>query len=72
MNVHLCACMLLLPLYTAARFPPACVISEVNEWLACMASDAVVVAASGWDMRNTERKGCGEGGEGGGAQGSSG
>jgi hypothetical protein len=37
------------------------VIRQVNEWLACMASDAVVVAASGWDMRNLERKGAGGG-----------
>jgi hypothetical protein len=41
------------------RYPPGAVIRQVNEWLACLTSDAVVVAASGWDMRNLERKGAG-------------
>ncbi|KAF8056108.1 cypD [Scenedesmus sp. PABB004] len=43
-----------------ARFPPGSVVVDVNEWLAAMASDAVVFAATGWDMRNLERKGCGD------------
>jgi hypothetical protein len=61
--LHLLLLLLLLLLCCCCRYPPGAVIRQVNEWLACLTSDAVVVAASGWDMRNLERKGAG-GGEG--------
>ena len=46
----------------AAAADPAegALVEHINDWLACMAADAVVKVSAGMDMHNVERLGAGE------------